>query len=81
LDFGKTIGFTERGALLHPKGHKLRRSNAVHSENRSLSQRIHFGLVKCELAGLSGSSLRLIMNSLGKKDGEISGNQYTTEVA
>jgi hypothetical protein len=40
-----------------------------------------FGLVIGGLAGLSGGSLRLIMNSLGKKDGKISGNQYATGVA
>jgi hypothetical protein len=40
----------------------------------------HIGLVICGLARLSGGSLRLIMNGLGKKDGEISGDQYAVEL-
>jgi hypothetical protein len=40
----------------------------------------HFGLVISEPAVLSGDSLGLIMNILGKKDGRVFGNQYATGV-
>lgn len=50
-----------------------------HPTNRK-TKTTDFGLVICGPAGLSGSSPRLIMNSLGKKDGRIFGTDMRLEL-